>query len=41
MVTTQTRDPDVAALLEAVAGDEPLRGTFFVNDAREMLIATR
>lgn len=41
MVTTQTRDPDVAALLETAAGDEPLRGTFFVNDAREMLIATR
>ncbi len=37
----QTLDPDIAALLEAAAGEEPLRGTFFVNDAREMLVATR
>lgn len=41
MSPAQTSDPDVAALLEAAAGDEPLRGTFFVNDAREMLVATR
>ncbi len=41
MVVAQTSDPDVAALLDAAAGDEPLRGTFFVNDAREMLTATR
>lgn len=34
-------DPDVAALLARAAGDEPLRGTFFLNDAREMLRATR
>lgn len=41
MPLAHTSDPDVAALLAAAAGDEPLRGTFFVNDAREMLVATR
>ena len=35
MPSARTSDPDVAALLEDAAGDEPLRGTFFVNDARE------
>lgn len=42
MSPEQTLDPDVAALLEAAAGDgEPLRGTFFISDAREMLASTR
>lgn len=37
-----TLDPDVAALLDAIANDgEPLRGTFFVSDAYEMLASTR
>lgn len=42
MSPEQTLDPDVAALLDAATGDdEPLRGTFFVSDAREMLASTR
>jgi len=41
MPSARTSDPDVAALLNEADGDEPLRGTFFVNDAREMLVATR
>lgn len=41
MEPTEVTDPDVAALLKEAAGDQPLRGTFFVNDAREMLRATR
>ena len=41
MEPTQVTDPDVATLLKEAAGDEQLRGTFFVNDAREMLRATR
>lgn len=41
MEPSQMTDPDVATLLRDAAGDRPLRGTFFVNDAREMLRATR
>ncbi|HEX6254887.1 MAG TPA: DICT sensory domain-containing protein [Euzebyales bacterium] len=41
MGPTQASDPGLQALLHDAAGDRPLRGTHFVNDAREMLLATR
>jgi hypothetical protein len=41
MVTLHTTNPDITALLRDAAGDQPLRGTFFLNDAPEMLRATR
>ena len=41
MVPTGPIDAHLAALLDAVTDDAPLRGTFFLYDAREMLRATR
>jgi hypothetical protein len=41
MGPTQASDPGLRALLEQAAGRRALRGTHFVNDAREMLLATR
>jgi hypothetical protein len=41
MGPTQASEPGLRALLQQAVGDRELRGTHFVNDAREMLLATR